>query len=197
MKRSLHMNGIRLLLFAAVSAAFTGCSASRPYDLWEQRMNEYVATYGNGDIMCLRTTDPETARPIFGAEKGATLVQGVLVGCEDTGQHTWWVYIVGASKDQTLREVRLMAVAPGDDGLIFATSEDESQSTMQYLDHRRNLWKSYRTAEPEDASFMGLFPGQGDAFSLSMSGDVATITEANSGACWSAALTDAPKVAQK
>jgi hypothetical protein len=180
----------RIVATILVGIAMTGCGTNRPFELWQRNLDDYVANHGNGDITCLRNVDPESPRPTFGAEKGATLAQGVLVGCEQAGSRLWWVYVVGASRDGQLKEVRVLAVTDTGDGLAFSSSIDDDAATEQYLLRRRTEQRQYRTDNPSDATFAGAFPGPTDVFTMSVAGMTASVSERNSGARWSLLLTE-------
>ena len=188
---------LRLFIVGLASVALSGCGTSKPFELWQNDVDLYVKINGNGDIMCLRNTDPEVARPIFEAEKGSTLAKGVLVGCEEADSRLWWVYIVAASQSGALRDVRAVAVSEEKEELTFASSVEDQQAFEAYLNYRMSQWRQYRTDEPDKKSFVAVFPGPTDAFSLSGSLSTLIITEQNSGAQWSIAVGEAALAASE
>jgi len=169
-----------------------GCSTGRPVELWQQRVTQYVADEGNGDITSLRNTEPGAARPVFGVTSGSVEVQGLLLGFSTTDQQSWWTYIVGVMKDDNVTDLRLIAVSDAGSDLVFSQSAEDGAATERYRDSRLKQWTANRLDPSEGDGFVCSFPGPNDSFTLDAAGNTATVTERQSGARWTVLLVTDP-----
>lgn len=172
--------------------ALGGCTTSRPVELWQERVTQYVADEGNGDITSLRNTEPGAARPVFGVTSGSVEVQGLLLGCSTMDQQRWWTYIVGVMKNDNITDLRIVAVSEVGGEVVFSQSTQDEAATERYRDGRLKQWTANRLDPATDGDFVCSFPGPNDSFTLNAAGTTATVTERQSGARWTVLLATDP-----
>jgi hypothetical protein len=190
--RALAAGGSLLLL--------CGCAVRPPLLAWQARVSDYIRGAGCGDanvlvglpqLRCRGAERP--ARITIGVDNlpaglGATRdVQGLLLGYRRLGDAPCYIFIVGvlrigtpgggpADPARDIEDVRLVALRPAGEGLVWERGEPDGAALARY---RAGRTKARMLDSPAD-----LFPGAGDLFQLRVEGRVITVTERRSGATW-------------
>lgn len=160
--------------------ALQGCTTSRPVELWQERVTQYVTDEGNGDITSLRNTNPGATRPVFGVTSGSVDVHGLLLGCTTVNSQQWWTYVVGVMKSDDLTDLRLVSVCEVNGGLTYCQSTENEAAVQRYRDSRFDQWKNNRLDPSASEGFLCSFPGRNDAFTFDEAGNTASVTERQS-----------------
>ena len=164
--------------------------------VWQEQVRQYIDRQGDGDPAVLSQTRALHSRDVlrpgritFGAldtdsappGRNGWDMQGVLVGKQASGSHTWYVFVVGIVRRSNYRpmevqDIRMVALRAEGRKLAWETSTADPQSVQRYRDASAG-------ADPVQ------FPGDTDRFSMTVSGDRLQVQEAQSGADWSLRLS--------
>jgi hypothetical protein len=193
------------MVMLLVIVAGAGCSSSRPIPAFEDHLEKYVNTYGHGDLNVLRELPPDSVRKQFGVVDDTLDVQGVLLGAKNVDSRTWYIYLVGVTRDRDLQDLRLMAVARQDDvkkthdEYDWCVGSEDKINTNRYRADRLKLWRTNQPVPPPDDKQFGMnFPAPDDVFKLTVTDQTATVIHEHSGAQWHVLLNEyqrQPKIA--
>jgi len=165
---------------------------------WKEQLGTYIEREGAGDPAILshtRTLQPrDVQRPgriMFGVldinsgvpGRDGWDAQGVLIGKQASGGHTWYVFLVGLIqrsdyRPKGIQDIRLVALSAQAGVLRWRTSEAQPQAMVRYL-------TAFAASDPLR------FPDDGDRFQMTAAGDRVEVLESESGAQWFLQLGDA------
>ncbi len=177
-----------LLLLAA---GCTSSSASIPQ--WQQSVSRHVREEAHGDPMILRDVTLPDSRPGFALighhDAGlSTDANGVLLGHEQVGGQTWFVYLVGLVEKQSVSDIRLAALAAEGGKTKWKRGPASKQSLQAYRAHgltqARERFPDRRKPPPRYTGF----PRPDDVFKLTNESGKLTATHEASGARWELVL---------
>jgi len=203
--RQLALLALSVLAGCAARSPHMGVMAPRPalpdaraqrlIAVWQEQLGRYISEEGAGDpavlsrMPLLRSQDlVRPARITFDVLDVESYVpgrdgwdiQGVLIGKQTSGAHTWYVFLVGVVvrsgyRPTSIADIRLVALSVQGARLDWRTSPADPQAVQRYLD-------TFRTSVPVR------FPGDTDRFSLKAAGDHVSVQELRSRAEWSLRL---------
>lgn len=174
------------------SGALDEATTQQLLAVWQARLCRYIATAGDGDaavlseLRRLRSANvPRPARIRFGvlnveAGAGRWDVQGVLLGRHRDGPFVREVFMVGVVGHREylsaeVRDLRLVAMAPVDNALVWEASARDTEAVQRY-----------RETYAVDA--VSGFPAHEDDFRLHTAGKRVSVRESRSGADWTLSL---------
>ena len=122
--------------------------------IWQEQVRQYIDRQGDGDPAVLSQTRALHSRDIlrpgritFGAldtesdlpGRNGWDMQGVLVGKQASGSHTWYVFVVGIVRRSNYRpmevqDIRMVALRAEGRKLGWETSTADPQSVQRYRD---------------------------------------------------------------
>ena len=195
------MNRLMRWCILLVAGASVGCAPRDPLATWQQGVDRYIRTHGQGNIDSLR--DIARARSRYADRPAlATIGQldvpdgrrgperdavGVLLGYRRVAAQNWYVFLVGVTQAPpqdrpcpdlrvVVDDVRLVAVSTSTGQLKWVVSEPDQTSLVRYRRGRA----SHAMAE----SRRSLFPGTFDLYELKVIGQTLQAAEKRSGASW-------------
>jgi hypothetical protein len=166
-----------------------GCQPQVSMQTWQGNVDHYVWDQGNGDASVLRDV------PTSGQWKGFAIitendpassmdVNGVLLAHRQIGSRTYFIYLVGLTRQQQVQDIRVALLWATPEGLQWRWGGGNNDALKAYSDFKSAQWKKLfpgRTDGPW--SYTG-FPGEGDMFKLSVTANRVTATHDASGAQW-------------
>ena len=187
--RSLHPSK------ADAAASLGEGTAKRLISVWQEHVRQYIDREGNGDPAVLSQTTALHSRDVlrpgritFGVldldsdlpGRNGWDVQGVLIGKDASGVHSWYVFLVGIVRrsdyrPRDLQDIRAVGLAPQRGKLTWQTSMPDPQALQRYRDTFA-------------ASGSVRFPADSDSFRMTVSGDRVWVQETRSGADWTLEL---------
>ena len=181
-----------MFMACVLATAMLGCaSTNNALKSWQQSVTRYIGEAGHGDPSVLR--DLHDAEPINTSRSALTSIgtpgavpnaQGLFVGVQTIGDQTWYIFVVGVSRDggsgSALQDLRVVAMSPQGQDLQWRIGPADDHRLATY---NQGLSRTWRRA----------FPAPTDDFHLEPQGDGVRVTEVRSGVTFTLALTsDSP-----
>jgi hypothetical protein len=169
-------------------------TAKRLLGFWQQQLGQYIDREGHGDPAVLsqavRSRDAlRPARITFGVldvESSAPGrdgwdIQGLLVGKQPNGTQNWYVFLVAivartGYRPYGIQDLRLVGLSAPGGKLVWQLGPANPQALQRYRD-------TFGASAPIR------FPGDTDRFTMNVSEDGISVSEGESGARWSLAVS--------
>jgi hypothetical protein len=187
-----------LVVSVLILIVTAGCTAKKPFVIWQKNVEQYIADQGAGDPNVIRDTmdihakniqrpalitfggllsDPDN--PLFWAKSYAN---GVLLRQEKIDVHHWFFFLVAGGKGVSeIEDIRLIGFTPD--------PFKEAVFHWQMSEENRGALEQYMSVFPVGDQMAG-FPLPYDIFGLDVNGYKITATEKRSGAIWELHLHD-------
>jgi hypothetical protein len=196
--RSPRFTFASLALVSAIGVfLIQGCASNREavsMRTWQADLQQHVNTSGNGDMNTLRATQVTADRPGFRAfsndrTEDSDEIAGVLIGATEHGGRLWYLYLVGETSEQRVRDIHAVAVSQHALKYQWREGPRDPAALASYQAHLDKTWRAAHPdhAQPPRGSLA--FPSSADVFEYIARGDMITIREKTSGAEWNVDLT--------
>lgn len=189
------------LIGLMVPLCVVGCaSGSRNVTIavWEKNIEQYVTEQGKGDPTVLRdVTLPDSRRgySVIGSDRPdvSSDANGVLLGHRQIGGRSWFIYLVGLVKRQSVEEIRLAALTVDGGKFEWKSGSGDTEALQKYRDYNTRSWRQRfpqrGTAPPE---YLG-FPRLDDQFQMTISDGQVVVAHPASGAQWELSIPASTK----
>lgn len=187
-------------IFALVAGVLTlsilgGCATSgRSVDLedWQDGVEKYVADQGQGDPNVLRNNTWRGTQKGFSVIGGAvpqtsTDVNGILLAFQPIHNDYYYVFLVGQTKQQVVRDIRLALLTSEQGELRWIVSKPDPAALEQYISNKKQVWETALPTQSPPPDYLS-FPSMLDEFEVTTTDDRVSVTHLPSGAEWVVSL---------
>ena len=137
--------------------------------IWQQSVEDYIWSQGNGDPNCLRDVTWASTQKGFSIlgdpiPADSTDANGILLAHREAGGKMRFIFLVGLVRDQAAQDIRIAAMSFDDGQVGWVLSPPNSQALETYRQYRDNTWHSrYPTRETPPIDYKP-FPALDDVF---------------------------------